>query len=105
MENIVTRNDFKMKNSITSFILIVLIGSAFLIAGFSSNADGKSLEKNNFSMNSQTDFYSNDAGKHNSEFWSKFRESVMPDEKNTSSDYAGNDNPESKPTKPSNTSK
>ena len=83
-----------MKTSITNFILIMLIGSAILIAGFSSDADGKS-----FTLTGQTDFYSNDAGKHNSEFWSKFRESVMPDEK-SSSDYAGNDNPEPKPKKP-----
>ena len=91
-----------MKTSVKNFILMMLIGSAILIAGLSSDADGRSLDRNNFSMNSQTDFYSNDAGKHNSEFWSKFRESVMPDDKKTSSDYAGNDNPDPKPKKPRN---
>lgn len=84
-----------MKSSVKNFILATLIGSAILIAGFSSNADGKSFERNDcaFAVSNQSDFYSNDAGKHNSEFWSKFRESVMPD-KNPSSDFAGNDNPE-----------
>ena len=86
-----------MKKSITNFISILLIGAAILIAGFSSSADGRSC-----SVTGQADFYSNDAGKHNSEFWSKFRESVMPDDKNSASDYAGNENPEPKPKKPSN---
>ena len=86
-----------MKKSITNFISVLLIGTAILIAGFSSDADGKS-----FSVSSQADYYSNDAGKHNSEFWSKFRESVMPDEKNPSSDYAGNENPEPKQKNPNN---
>ena len=85
-----------MKSSVKNFILATLIGSAILIAGFSADADGKSFERNDcvFAVGSQEDFYSNDAGKHNSEFWSKFRESVMPNDKNPSSDFAGNDNPE-----------
>lgn len=85
-----------MKKSITNFISILLIGAAILIAGFSSEADGRSC-----SISSQTDFYSNEAGKHNSEFWSKFRESVMPDDKNHS-DYTGNENPDPKQKQPNN---
>ncbi len=85
-----------MKRSVKNFILVTLLGSAILVAGLSSDADGRNSEKNyyEFSARSQIEFFADDAGKHNSEFWNKFRESVMPDDKNNSSDYTGNDNPD-----------
>ena len=86
-----------MKKSVKNFILVMLIGSAILVAGLSSDADGKCVDDYcELSAGSQIEFFADDAGKHNSEFWNKFRESVMPDDKNTSSDYTGNDNPEPK---------
>ena len=87
-----------MKKSISDLILTILIGSAILIAGLSNDADGKSFAADYFEKGycefsqSQAEFFSED--NHNSEFWSKFRESVMPDEKNPPSNHAGNDNTE-----------
>ena len=82
-----------MKKSVSNLILTILLGSAILTAGISSGADGKSLENNfeKFSFGQENFSAGND---HNSEFWSKFRESVMPDEKNTPSNRVGNDNAE-----------
>ena len=81
-----------MKKSVKNFILVMLIGSAILVAGLSSDADGKCVDNYcELSAGSQIEFFADD-----SEFWNKFRESVMPDDKNTSSDYTGNDNPEPK---------
>ena len=77
-----------MKKSTRNFILMMLLGSAMIVAGLASDADGR-----NFSSSQQIMCLSNDAGKHNSEFWNKFRESVMPEEK-PSSDFTGNENPE-----------
>ena len=84
-----------MKKSTRNFILIMLLGSAMIVAGLASEVDGRS-----FSASQQTVFLANDAGKHNTEFWNKFRESVMPEEK-PSSDFTGNENPEPNNKKPS----
>ena len=89
-----------MKKSINNFILTVLIGSAIIIAGLSLDAEGKSFEENYSELSFNQSVFSAGSDNHNSEFWSKFRESVMPDEKNPSSNFTGNDNPNPEPKKP-----
>lgn len=55
----------KLRNLITA----ILLGSAVFAAGFSVESAEKNVEKV---------FYAEE-GKHDKEFWDKFRDSVMPD--------------------------
>ena len=75
-----------MNRSVKNFILAVLIGSALFVAGLSSNANGNFHSDNlgEVSTKSQTVCFLESKGNRDSEFWSKFRDSVMPDEKNPS---------------------
>ena len=76
-----------MNRSVKNFILTALLGSALLVAGLSSDARGNSYGENfsEVSTRNQTvTFSESKGGKSDSEFWSKFRDSVMPNEKNPS---------------------
>ena len=76
-----------MKRSVGNLIFAALMGSAVFVAGLSSSANGKSFDQNfcEISTENQTAISfsaTNNGNKHNSDFWSKFRDSVMPDDKN-----------------------
>lgn len=63
-----------------NFIFVVLITSAVCVADLSSASDGEK----NFSDYNEFQFteknFAEMPAENNSEFWSKFRESVMPDD-------------------------
>jgi len=61
-----------MDRYLKHFIIAVLIGTSFLLAGFSSSV-------NSIEPNLETKFYSGGNPQRDTEFWDKFRDSVMPD--------------------------
>lgn len=68
-----------MERLAKNLIIAVLIGSAMFVAGLSAASDGRTDCPNyheiETKMTATTDY-----DEKNSEFWSKFRESVMPDD-------------------------
>ena len=84
-----------MKRSVKNLILAMLMGSALLIAGLSASANSECYEIYSAEIfvheNISVEYHANDAHNHNSDFWDKFRESVMPDERNQPEDHRGNE--------------
>lgn len=81
-----------MKSSVRNLILVALMSSALLIASFSS-ANGICHE--NFKTQEKIIVKYNSEGnpERNSEFWDKFRESVMPDDKSPSGNHGETEPP------------
>ena len=73
------------------------MGSALLIAGLSASANSECYEIYSTDVliqeNISVEYYANDAPNHNSDFWDKFRESVMPDDKQPPENHGGNNPP------------
>ena len=68
-----------MERVAKNLIIAVLILSAVFVAGLSSASDGKANYSNYHEIETKTTFKTN-LDEKDSEFWSKFRESVMPDD-------------------------
>lgn len=62
-----------------NLIIAGLILSAMFVAGLSAASDGRANCPNYHEIETKTTFETNLEGR-DSEFWSKFRESVMPDD-------------------------
>ena len=89
-----------MKRSVRNLIFTALIGSALFIAEF-PDAEGKSYSENiceTSTRNQSAIFLSSEKnGRNNSDFWSKFRDSVMPDDKTPSPQEVNNNSEKSPP--------
>lgn len=68
-----------MERMAKNLIIAVLIGSAVFVAGLSAASDGRANCTNYHELEVQATT-ENKAAENNSEFWSKFRDSVMPDD-------------------------
>ena len=68
-----------MERVAKNLIVALLIGSAMFVAGLSAASDGRANCPNYHEIDTKT-MAENKSGEKDSEFWSKFRESVMPDD-------------------------
>ena len=76
-----------MRKFIKFFIVAILIGSDLLNVVISASAN--SICQNDFAIQESisVEYYSNNETDRDSEFWNKFRDSVMHEEKNSSGEH------------------
>ena len=69
-----------MERVAKNLIIAMLIGSALFVAGLSSASDGRANCTNYHEIETKSTSFTQKSDEKDSEFWSKFRDSVMPDE-------------------------